>query len=144
MQLAHLASRLYGTPLLLARSKLDIILAVLGSRIGWPESNAGGIGSTLTPPMLAQSASRQELLAASSGIAVIEVLGSLVRRSVGLEAQSGLLSYAEIAGALEAAAANPSVAGIVLEIDSPGGEAAGVFELAQRIRQIDAIKPVPD
>ena len=65
MQLAHLASRLYGRPLLLARSKLDIILAVLGSRIGWPESNAGGIGSTLTPPMLAQSASRQELLAAS-------------------------------------------------------------------------------
>ena len=142
MLLPHLASRLYGTPLLLAHSKLDIILAVLGSRIGWPESNAGALGSTLTPPMLAQSASRQELLATSSGIAVIEVLGSLVRRSVGLEAQSGLLSYAEIASALEAAAANPSVAGIVLEIDSPGGEAAGVFELAQRIRQIDAIKPV--
>ena len=30
MQLPHLASRLYGTPLLVARSKLDIILAVLG------------------------------------------------------------------------------------------------------------------
>jgi len=40
MQLPHLASRLYGTPLLLARAKLDILLAVLGARIGWPESNA--------------------------------------------------------------------------------------------------------
>ena len=37
MLLPHLASRLYGTPLLLARTKLDIILAVLGSRVGWPE-----------------------------------------------------------------------------------------------------------
>ena len=37
MMLPHLASRLYGTPLLLARAKLDIVLAVLGDRIGWPE-----------------------------------------------------------------------------------------------------------
>ena len=34
MQLVHLASRLYGTPLLIARPKLDVILAVLGPRIG--------------------------------------------------------------------------------------------------------------
>ena len=34
MLLPHLASRLYGTPLLLARTKLDIILVVLGSRVG--------------------------------------------------------------------------------------------------------------
>ena len=32
--LVHLASRLYGTPLLIARAKLDTILAVLGPRIG--------------------------------------------------------------------------------------------------------------
>ena len=38
MFLPHLASRLYGTPLLLARSKLDIILSVLGNRIGWSPS----------------------------------------------------------------------------------------------------------
>ena len=31
MQLVHLASRLYGTPLLIARAKLDVILAVLGA-----------------------------------------------------------------------------------------------------------------
>ena len=37
MQLVHLASRLYGTPLLIARPKLDVILSVLGSRIGLPD-----------------------------------------------------------------------------------------------------------
>ena len=34
MTLIHLAARLYGTPLLIARPKLDVILSVLGSRIG--------------------------------------------------------------------------------------------------------------
>ena len=36
MQLPHLAARLYGTPLLINRSKLDVILSVLGERIDWP------------------------------------------------------------------------------------------------------------
>jgi hypothetical protein len=35
MHLPHLASRLYGTPLLLARTKLDVILSVLGERVNW-------------------------------------------------------------------------------------------------------------
>jgi hypothetical protein len=36
MLLPHIAARLYGTPLLIARSKLDVILSVLGDRVGWP------------------------------------------------------------------------------------------------------------
>ena len=31
--LPHLASRLFGTPLLVHRAKLDVILAVLGERL---------------------------------------------------------------------------------------------------------------
>ena len=34
MHLSHLASRLYGTPLLIARAKLDVILFLLGPRLG--------------------------------------------------------------------------------------------------------------
>ena len=52
------------------------------------------------------------------------------------------MSYLDIAHNLEMAANDPSVSGILLDIDSPGGEAGGVFELAQRIREISAIKPV--
>ena len=37
MPLIHLASRIIGTPLLIARPKLDVILSVLGSRIGLPD-----------------------------------------------------------------------------------------------------------
>jgi len=147
MFLPHLAARLYGTPLLLARSKLDIILSALGNRIGWPQSSPDS-------PILTPSAKfartdpssllnlPQNLSSAASGIAVIGITGSLVRRNIGVDAQSGLMSYMEIGQSLELAASDPSISGILLDIDSPGGEAGGVFELAQRIREVDAIKPV--
>lgn len=131
MNLPHLASRLYGTPLLLARAKLDVILSVLGERVNWPESD-------LAAPLV----SKRPTIDAPVGIAVIPVVGSLVRRTVGLDPASGFTSYAEIAGMVDAAIADPSVEGIVLDIDSPGGEAGGVFELGERIRAADAVKPV--
>lgn len=75
-------------------------------------------------------------------IAVIPIHGTLVRRTVGLEAESGLASYAAIASQLDAALANPNVTAILLDIDSPGGESGGVFDLADRIRSAASVKPV--
>lgn len=132
MPMVHLASRLFGTPLLIARSKLDVILAVLGPRLGLLESEA----KAALPPARSAAAS------SPVGIAVIPVHGTLVRRSLGVDAASGLTSYSEIGARLEAALADPQVAGILLDIDSPGGEAGGVFELADRIRAANELKPV--
>ncbi|KZE29564.1 S49 family peptidase [Crenobacter luteus] len=132
MQLVHLTSRLYGTPLLIARPKLDVILSVLGSRIGLPD-----LDMAMPLPMPRQAATPGQ-----AGIAVIPVVGTLVRRSMGIEAASGLMSYGEIEARLDAALADPQVAGILLDLDSPGGEASGVFELAERIRAACTIKPI--
>ncbi|MCM2479200.1 S49 family peptidase [Serpentinimonas maccroryi] len=130
--LAHLAARIYGTPLLLAPPKLDVILSVLGARIGWPEP-----GAALPAPV-----PRPAAAAAPAGIAVLGIHGTLVRRTLGLDAASGLLSYDEIGASLEAALADPQVAGIVLDLDSPGGETGGCFELARRVRAANRVKPV--
>ncbi len=132
MLLPHLASRLYGTPLLIARSKLEVILSVLGERIGWPEPTAG---LPAYPVPRSQSTS-------APGIAVIPVHGTLVRRALGVEAASGMSSYGEIAATIDAAVADPAITGILLDVDSPGGEAGGVFELGERIRAANALKPV--
>jgi len=135
--LPHLAARLFGAPLLIHRPKLDVILSVLGTRVGLVDLTA--------PTGFVQpdrSAAQADAGAAQSGIAVIPIYGTLVRRTQGLEAQSGLTSYAGIAQSLETALADPSVAAILLDIDSPGGESSGVFDLADRIRAATAIKPV--
>ncbi len=125
MFLPHLASRLYGTPLLIAPPKLEVILAVLGERIGLPHAAIGNL------PVPSQ---KPEPVSPSGGIAVIPIYGTLVRRTAGLEADSGLTSYQSLAAMLDAAVAAPEISGILLDIDSPGGEAGGVFDLADRIR----------
>ena len=130
--LPHIAARLFNTPLLIHRAKLDAILAVLGPRVGWPEAKS----AAPVPAPRMPSVSRQ------SDIAVIPIHGTLVRRALGLEAASGLTSYQEIGDQIGRAITDPAVAGIVLDIDSPGGEAGGVFELAERIRAATHDKPV--
>lgn len=129
--LPHLATRLYNTPLLIQRAKLDAILAVLGERVGWPVPQA-------QVPIPAPRPS----IEATPGIAVIPIHGSLIRRSLGVDAASGLTSYADIARQLDLALADPGAQGILLDVDSPGGEAGGVFELGERVRVASAVKPV--
>lgn len=131
MPLIHLASRLFGTPLLIARPKLDVILSVLGPRLGLPDTQTN---VALPPTRTAKPI--------QPGMAVIPVYGTLVKRTLGLEAASGLTSYAQIADDIDAALKDPAVDGILLDIDSPGGEASGVFELAEHIRKASETKPV--
>jgi hypothetical protein len=130
--LPHLAARLFGVPLAIHRPKLDVILSVLGPRVGLADLAAP---PAFTPP--ARPAPTQ-----TPHVAVIPVHGTLVRRTVGLEAESGLTSYMGLAAQLDAALASPEVAAILLDIDSPGGESGGVFDLADRIRAASQIKPV--
>ena len=135
--LPHLAARLFGAPLLIHRPKLDVILSVLGQRVGLPDLSAP---TGFVPPD--RNAAQSDTGTGQSRIAVIPIYGTLVRRTQGLEAQSGLTSYAGIALALDTALADPNVAAILLDIDSPGGESSGVFDLADRIRAATAVKPV--
>jgi len=138
MQLPHIAARLYGTPLLINRAKLDVILAVLGDRIGI----SGVAVSDIPKPNAALPASRPGFPDKSPGIAVIPIQGTLVKRTLGLEAASGLTSYLDIGAMLDAAVRDPNVRGILLDVDSPGGETGGVFELAEAVRAATTVKPV--
>ena len=124
--LPYLASRLYGTPLLIARPKLEVILGVVARKLA---------GDTLaTPPPATADAGMAGGLQIVEGIAILPILGTLVRRASYIGAASGLTSYHEIEAMAEAAFADPMVKAVLLEIDSSGGEAGGVFDLAQRLR----------
>jgi signal peptide peptidase SppA len=135
--LPHLASRIFGTPLLVHRAKLDVILSAIGPRLG--------IDSPIpadAKELLAAVPTPRSNMQGAVGIAVIPIHGTLVKRTLGLEAASGLTSYQDIGAMLDAALADPSVTGILLDVDSPGGEASGSFELARRVREATAVKPI--
>ncbi len=130
----YLMSRLVGTPLLIARPKLDVILDVMHRKLS---------GETMQRPQQ-QSLRVGGFSFAEGGVAIIPVLGTLVRRSTFLSAESGLTSYHDIEEMAEDAFTDPMVSAVLLEIDSCGGEAGGVFDLAEKLRRLamDSRKPL--
>ena len=126
----YIAGRIFNTPLMLARAKLEAIMMVLRPKM------AGGSIST------ADVTTQSTLQITADGIAIIPVFGTLVRRAYGLMAQSGLTSYATISSQFDAALNDNGVRAILLDIDSPGGDAGGVFDLAEKIFAGRAIKPI--
>jgi signal peptide peptidase SppA len=78
------------------------------------------------------------------GIAVLPIVGSLVRRGTWLDAECGMMSYGLIRDATAEILMDPSVRGLMLEYDSGGGEANGCFDCADFIRSASVAtgKPV--
>jgi len=131
--LPHLASRVFGTPLLIARAKLEVILGVLAPRLA---------GSTLEP--LDPETDPPPLTSVTvEKIAVVSVIGTLVSRSGYLDAASGLQAYGDIADAIAAAMDDASVRGVILDVDSPGGEVGGLFDLVEQIQAIRSASAKP-
>ncbi len=155
---AQIAQRAFNTALLVEPSKAMAFLAGLGPRITGRQLRLAGL--EVAPEDVAQAAlparagilttglaeqyqsGGQTPFAMVDGIAVIEVSGVLVHRGAWIGQSSGQTSYEGIAAQLAAAVADPAVRGIALEIDSFGGEVAGVFDLADAIRAARAAKPV--
>jgi capsid assembly protease len=158
MHHAQIAQRAFNTPLMVDPAKALAFLSGLGPRITGQDITFQGFDveqldqATATLPAhaslfgndLAQRHQRNgtQPFALVDGIAVIEIAGTLVHRGAWIGQSSGLTSYEGIAAQLQAALADPGVRGIALDIDSFGGEVAGAFDLADRIRAAGAQKPV--
>lgn len=133
--LPHLATRIFDTPLLIAPQKLEVILAVLAPRIGLDiVTPAAAVGP--------QPTSRKAFEVTPDGIAIIPIEGTLVHKAYGLDAASGMRSYVDLQNEIEDAATDPAIKGILLDVDSLGGEVAGIFELADTIYAARSAKPI--
>jgi capsid assembly protease len=131
--LPHVASRVFGTPLMIARAKLDVILSVLAPRL---------TGSAAEPTDAEPEPAPLSSVTVER-VAVISVIGTLVSRSGYLDAASGLQSYGEIGGAIAAAMEDPAIRGVILDVDSPGGEVGGLFDLVEQLQAARAAKSKP-
>ena len=82
-------------------------------------------------------------VAMDSGIAVVNIEGTMMRNVPPLVAQLfGLVDTAVLQEKIKELTENDSVEGIMLDIDSPGGSATGIGELADLISKADEVKPV--
>jgi len=123
----HLASRIFGVPLAIERNKADEIVAAMRSTFEVGKHFAG-----------VEPAVRRSSANVSGAISVIQVLGTTVKRAGGMDAMSGLTSYDEVRADIQAAI-DAGVAGIILDMDTPGGEVSGMFEFADWLASIDQV-----
>ena len=142
--LIHIAQRIHQTPLLIHPAKLEVIVSILGARIGagnfeldLPDADMNRFVGT--PARQSRPAG---MSAAYKGVSIIPVEGTLVNRGAWLGSKSGMTSYEGLKAQLFDAAADPEIKSILLDINSPGGEAGGAFDLAQAIRDVRATKRV--
>jgi hypothetical protein len=77
---------------------------------------------------------RGKCFAQVEGVAVLEIDGTLVNKNGSLQPYCGMTGYDGIRTQLMAAMMDPLVKGIALYVESPGGEVAGCFDLANFIR----------
>jgi capsid assembly protease len=76
------------------------------------------------------------------GIAIIPVLGPIFPRANLFTMISGATSIQTLAKDFTVALEDPNVSGIILNIDSPGGEITGVNEFADMVKAGRSVKPI--
>lgn len=140
----HLIAEFHRTPWGLLPDTLAAMQSVLyrwasGARLSQEEIRAA-VGDA--PEISAGRRDRTQVAAGS--IAVLPVYGVIGHRASLVEdSSSGVNTSTELLGqAFRALINDPGIAGIVLDVDSPGGSVHGIQELAQTIYAARGVKPV--
>lgn len=154
IRMPYVASRVFNTPVAVHPGKAAAILAGLGGRIvggnveidgGAPlhhvafEGGRPSMGRLGDPLGQRVEASRE--LTRVGTVAVIPIEGTLVHKGKWLGTDSGETSYEGLWAQITAAHRDPSIEGVVFEIDSCGGEVSGAFDVAEAIHELSADKP---
>ena len=148
--LSHIIAAAFNEPLLLEPAYARVFFCALGREIGAASLSVPQQQVQLDAPgMLAET---DEYMAGGkrparvyrvvNGIAVLPVTGTLVHRLGGMRPFSGMTGYDGIVACLQQAMADSQVRGVLLDIDSPGGQAAGAFDCADMIYRLRQQKPV--
>lgn len=143
MNLPHLAQRLFNTPLALHPQKAEVVMAAMMDRFGITRINTLASDWLEDDESFTRKASKQDAgYDVVGGIAVIPVQGTLVQKLGSLRPYSGMTGYDGIRQSFLTAISDPEVSGICLDIDSPGGEVAGCFDLVDEIYHARGSKPI--
>lgn len=132
---SHVLSFALTHPWNLERPMLREIANILARRVAGHEVNAAGIAAALVD--------RKNLPQPRAGsIAIIPVYGVLAPRMNMFSEFSGGTTYERLSRQLAQAMANADVKTLLLDIDTPGGSAAGMVEFAAEVRKARLTKPI--
>lgn len=119
-------------PWLMLPEALDGLMAI-ADRQGDPEALEARLGRQLE---------NTRAVTVRNGVAIIPVVGPIMRYANLFTRISGATSTQELATDFQAALDDPKVKAIVFNVDSPGGEANGINELSDMIHAARGKKPI--
>ena len=129
--LSHVSNAVFNQPWLVTEGMLDIIAGVI-------ESELAGVPRAAVNKRPVQKAETVD------GVDIIPVIGVISPRLSMLDEISGGVSCEAIANQFDSAISNEESNAVLFIFDSPGGNAKGVFELADKIANArnNSTKPV--
>jgi capsid assembly protease len=141
-----LAERALNRPLLITPDKAAVIMQVLSGKIGVDASGLSHEASRFVGDSTERDANGRAVgylpyRRTPEGVGIITITGSLVNRGAYVGASSGITSYEGIKHQLATVAADNRVLSVILDLQSPGGEAVGAFETAAAVRSLASVKP---
>lgn len=145
--LPFLAQRLFNTPLAITPGKAEMVMAALADRFGVTKLfRADGAEVSMSISSDDEFSGPKESPVRGydvvAGIAIIPVQGTLVQKLGTLRPFSGMTGYDGIRANLSMALEDDTVRAIALDIDSPGGEVSGCFDLVDAIYAARGTKPI--
>ncbi len=138
----HIASRVLNAPLLLEPSYARTFFSALSKRLGITQMTDAKGEVMLGEKMQIEASSfsntrdRNRPYQVVEGVAVLPVSGTMVHKYGHLKPYSGMTGYDGIIARMAGAINDPEVKGILLDMDTPGGEVAGCFDAAATIRNM--------
>lgn len=160
---AAITQRLFNSPLAVTPDTAAIVLGAVGERFDVSQLFVAAEGRHFSLGDLEQrAAAERDRLAASAsldqrgplaaasalmfvaeGVAHVQIRGELIAENDGsVGPSSGFTGYDGIRAQVLAADRDPEVRGILLDIDSPGGEVAGLNELTSVLMARRGAKPM--
>ena len=133
MSLLRILGKIKSEPWAITREMMDTIMDIAERQNMSPEAVAQKLGRPLENTYDVEY---------RDGVAILPVTGPLFRYANLFTALSGATSYDMLARDFARAVEDPKVSAILLNIDSPGGEANGVSEFADQIAAARGRKPV--
>jgi ClpP class serine protease len=140
-----LSQRVLNTPVAIHPKKCEVVLAALADRLGLARVvRADGAAPVAfeADPDFAEEARPYVGYDVVAGVACIQVEGMLVQKLGTLRPYSGMTGYDGLRTNFLTAVSDPDVRAIVLDINSPGGEVSGCFELSDMIYASRGLKPI--
>jgi len=143
----QIAARIFNKPLLLDPQYAQIFFGALSERMNIQsliDINGKELSQTELKEMAVNYDGRrsEKVYHMVGDIAIIPIQGSLTHNLGTLHPYSGMTGYDGIEAKLNIAMKDEDVKGVLLDIDSPGGEVSGCFDLSDHIFSLRNIKPI--